>query len=46
VVVPERAGNSNFKTSGRRKQKDVENEKHCNFYSSRIARTFKMKDVR
>jgi len=29
LVVPEQAGNSNFQTYGRRKQKDAENEKHC-----------------
>jgi len=40
VVVPEQAGNSNFKTYGRRKQKDAENENYCNLYSSSIARTF------
>jgi hypothetical protein len=46
VVVPEQAGNSDFKTYGRRKEKDAANEKTCNLYSSPIARTFKMKVVR
>jgi hypothetical protein len=38
VVVPKQAGNSNFKTCGRRNQNDAESEKHCNIYSSSIAR--------
>jgi hypothetical protein len=50
VVVPKQTGNSNsnsnFKTNGKIKQKNAENEKHCNLYSSPIARTFKMKGVR
>jgi len=52
VVIPKQTGNSNsnrnsnFKTNGRIKQKNAENEKHCNLCSSPIARTFKMKGVR
>jgi hypothetical protein len=44
MVVPEQAENSRFKTYERRKQKDAENKKRCNLYSSPdIAKAFKMK---
>jgi hypothetical protein len=46
VVVPEQAGNSNFKANGRRKQKVAENEKLSNYNLFHIARTLKMKGVR